>query len=184
MSLFGSNLKAQISAYEALFATIGFDYAKSAEQPGSLKAFVDGLVNAARAEGARTAGADLLATLKLTAIEGKSAAETITAALAAKDATINLYMTGLADAGVKPSASDATAGLTPADVKAAIEARASQKSATIVAAAGHEAALTTPASDAGEPADEAGYVAAIEAKTNSTKKWSLFRAAQKKFGWR
>jgi hypothetical protein len=183
MQLFGGQLKTTILAYEALFVSIGFDFAKSAENPASLKAFVDGKANAAKDEGATAAGAAILASVNLAAVEGKSAADVVKGALSAKSAELAVYTEGLSAAGVKPAAQK-DQPLSADDVKAAIEARASGKAAMIVAAAGHEGALATSATDTGEPATEAEYVKAIEAEKDNDKKWSLYEAAQKKFGWR
>jgi PAB1-binding protein PBP1 len=183
MSLFGSNLKATILAYEGLFASIGFDFAKSATDASALKAFVDGKISAAATAAKEAAGTELLASLKISAVEGKSAAELIGATISAKDTSLAVYTEGLTAAGVKPAAKQGAA-LTADDVKTAVENRASGKAATIVAAAGHEGALATQAADTGEPATEAEYVKAIEAEKDNNKKWSLFEAAQKKFGWR
>lgn len=137
MSLFGASLKTLILSYEAHFTSIGFDFAKSAGLPDSLKVFVEGKVNAARDAATAAAGTDLLASLKLSAVEGKTAGEVIKAALDAKDASLGVFVDGLAAAGVKPAAQK-DKPLAAADIKIAVEVRASQKGAAIAAAAGHE----------------------------------------------
>lgn len=137
MSLFGGQLKAQILGYETLFRSIGFDYAKSAEDPTSLKTFLDTKVGTARTEAKAAAGGEILVALNLAAPEGKSAADTIKAELAAKDTTLAIYTAGLEAAGVRPAAQKDKA-LTSDDVKSAVENRSSKKAAAIVAAAGHE----------------------------------------------
>lgn len=145
MQLFGGNLKALILGYEGLFASIGFDFKANAEKPDSLKAFVDGKTGEATTAATNAAYAAILKDAGVAAVEGKPAAESIKAALAAKDAQLAIYTTGLTAAGVTPKPAKDGEALTAANVQAAVEARASQKGAAIAAATGHEAIAQAPA---------------------------------------
>ncbi len=147
MSLFGGQLKAQILGYETLFKSIGFDFAKSAENPESLKAFVDGKVNTAKTDATAAAGSVILTAAGLSAVEGKSAADVVKDALSAKEGQVAVYTDGLAAAGVKPTAQK-DKPLSADDVKAAVEARASQKGAAIAAATGHAPLEQAPSTSA------------------------------------
>jgi hypothetical protein len=144
MTLFGSNLKATILAYEALFSAAGFDFAANASNPDSLKLAIAARESAARAAGETAAGEAILKAAGLVPAEGKSAAETVKAALDSDVALLGIYSTGLAAAGITPKPAKEGAALTADDIKTAVEARASQKAAATVAATGHAPLAIAP----------------------------------------
>jgi hypothetical protein len=154
--MFGNNLKATITSFEAIFKSAGFDFTANLDKPDSLKAFIEQREQAARTTATSEAGASLLKAAGLAAVEGKTADVVVKEALAARDATVAVYTAGLESAGVKPVAQK-DQPLTAADIKTAVETRASQKAAATVAATGH-----TPIEQAAEDKGGKGDGATVE----------------------